>query len=51
MSNISFSGLLLVMVAAFVAPILLGLSPARRLPSVLYLRCLSYVKLSCSQIT
>ena len=34
MSNISFSGLLLVMVAAFVAPILLGLSPARRLPSV-----------------
>ena len=34
MSNISFSGLLLVTVAAFVAPLLLGLSPARRLPSV-----------------
>ena len=34
MSSISFSGLLLVTMAAFVAPILLGLSPARRLPSV-----------------
>ena len=34
MPNISFSGLLLVTVIAFVAPLLLGLSPARRLPSV-----------------
>ncbi len=34
MSNISFNGLLLVTVAAFIAPLLLGLSPARRLPSV-----------------
>jgi Kef-type K+ transport system membrane component KefB len=34
MPNISFSGLLLVAVAAFLAPLLLGLSPARRLPSV-----------------
>ncbi|GAC1390774.1 MAG: cation:proton antiporter [Ktedonobacteraceae bacterium] len=34
MPNISFSGLLLVAVVAFVAPLLLGLGPARRLPSV-----------------
>ena len=34
MPTISFSGLLLVTVVAFVAPLLLGLSPARRLPSV-----------------
>lgn len=34
MPNVSFSGLLLVAVVAFVAPLLLGLSPARRLPSV-----------------
>ena len=34
MPNISFSGLLLVTVVAFVAPLFLGLSPARRLPSV-----------------
>ena len=34
MPDISFSGLLLVAIAAFLAPLLLGLSPARRLPSV-----------------
>jgi Kef-type K+ transport system membrane component KefB len=34
MPNISFSGLLLVAVVAFLAPLLLGLSPARRLPVV-----------------
>ena len=34
MPTISFSSLLLVAVAAFLAPLLLGLSPARRLPSV-----------------
>ena len=34
MSTISFSGLLLVTVVAFIAPLILGLSPARRLPSV-----------------
>ncbi len=34
MSTLSFSGLLLVAVVAFGAPLLLGLSPARRLPSV-----------------
>ncbi len=34
MPNVSFSGLLLVTVVAFAAPLLLGLSPARRLPSV-----------------
>ncbi len=34
MPNIAFSGLLLVAIAAFLAPLLLGLSPVRRLPSV-----------------
>ena len=34
MPNISFSGLLIVTVVAFAAPLLLGLSPARRLPAV-----------------
>lgn len=34
MPALSFSGLLLVTVVAFVAPLLLGLSPAKRLPSV-----------------
>jgi len=34
MPTISFASLLLVAVAAFLAPLLLGLSPARRLPSV-----------------
>src|SRR5438067_2202422 len=34
MPNVSFSGLLIVAVVAFAAPLLLGLSPARRLPSV-----------------
>jgi Kef-type K+ transport system membrane component KefB len=34
MPNVSFSGLLIVTVVAFAAPLLLGLSPARRLPSV-----------------
>ncbi|MBA2392303.1 MAG: cation:proton antiporter [Ktedonobacteraceae bacterium] len=34
MPNISFSGLLLVAIAAFLAPLLLGLSPVHRLPSV-----------------
>jgi Kef-type K+ transport system membrane component KefB len=34
MPNVSFYGLLLIAVVAFAAPLLLGLSPARRLPSV-----------------
>ena len=34
MPNVSFSGLLIVSVVAFAAPLLLGLSPARRLPAV-----------------
>ncbi len=34
MPNVSFNGLLIVTVVAFLAPLLLGLSPARRLPTV-----------------
>ena len=34
MPNVSFSGLLPVAIVAFLASLLLGLSPARRLPSV-----------------
>ena len=34
MPSVSFNGLLIVTVVAFLAPLLLGLSPARRLPSV-----------------
>jgi Kef-type K+ transport system membrane component KefB len=34
MPNVSFYGLLIVAIVAFAAPLLLGLSPARRLPSV-----------------
>jgi len=34
MPSVSFNGLLIVAVVAFLAPLLLGLSPARRLPSV-----------------
>src|SRR5437667_12797400 len=34
MPNISFSGLLIVAVVAFAAPLLLGLTPARRLPAI-----------------
>jgi Kef-type K+ transport system membrane component KefB len=34
MPDVSFSGLLIVAVVAFLAPLLLGLSPARRLPTV-----------------
>jgi Kef-type K+ transport system membrane component KefB len=34
MPNVSFSGLLIVTVVAFLAPLLLGLSPVRRLPAV-----------------
>ncbi len=34
MSNVSFSGLLIVAVVAFAAPLLLGLTPARRLPAI-----------------
>ena len=34
MPDVSFSGLLIVAVVAFLAPLLLGLSPARRLPAV-----------------
>ena len=34
MPNVSFYGLLIVAVVAFAAPLLLGLSPARRLPAV-----------------
>src|SRR5579859_4141518 len=34
MPDVSFVGLLIVALIAFLAPLLLGLSPARRLPSV-----------------
>jgi Kef-type K+ transport system membrane component KefB len=34
MPNISFSGLLIVAIVAFLAPLLLALTPARRLPSI-----------------
>ena len=34
MPDVSFVGLLIVAIVAFLAPLLLGLSPARRLPSV-----------------
>ncbi len=34
MPNVSFSGLLIVAVVAFLAPLLLGLTPARRLPAI-----------------
>jgi len=34
MQDVSFSGLLIVSVVAFLAPLLPGLSPARRLPAV-----------------
>lgn len=34
MPDVSFSGLLIVAIVAFLAPLLLGLSPARRLPAV-----------------
>src|SRR5205085_5617999 len=34
MPNVSFSGLLIVAVVAFLAPLLLGLTPARRLPMI-----------------
>src|SRR5712692_10481434 len=34
MPSVSFNGLLIVTVVAFLAPLLLGLSPARRLPAV-----------------
>ncbi len=34
MPNVSFSGLLIVAIVAFLAPLLLGLTPARRLPAV-----------------
>lgn len=34
MPNVSFTGLLIISVVAFVAPLLLALSPARRLPAV-----------------
>src|SRR6266567_2903563 len=34
MPNVSFVGVLIVALVAFLAPLLLGLSPARRLPSV-----------------
>src|SRR5437879_11657595 len=34
MPSVPFNGLLIVTVVAFLAPLLLGLSPARRLPSV-----------------
>ncbi len=34
MPNVSFSGLLIVAVVAFAAPLLLGLTPARRLPAI-----------------
>src|SRR2546425_5305350 len=34
MPNVSFFGLFLVTVVAFLAPLLLGLSPARRLPAI-----------------
>src|SRR6266496_2231171 len=34
MPNVSFSGLLIVAIVAFAAPLLLGLTPARRLPAI-----------------
>lgn len=34
MPNVSFSGLLIVSVVAFLAPLVLGLTPARRLPAI-----------------
>jgi len=34
MPNVSFSGLLIITVVAFAAPLLLGLTPARRLPAI-----------------
>jgi Kef-type K+ transport system membrane component KefB len=34
MPNVSFSGLLIIAIVAFAAPLLLGLTPARRLPAV-----------------
>jgi Kef-type K+ transport system membrane component KefB len=34
MPNVSFSGLLIVVIVAFLAPLLLGLTPARRLPAI-----------------
>ena len=34
MPNVSFSGLLIVTIVAFLAPLLLGLTPARRLPAI-----------------
>jgi Kef-type K+ transport system membrane component KefB len=34
MPNVSFSGLLIITIVAFAAPLLLGLTPARRLPAV-----------------
>ena len=34
MSNVSFTGLLIVAIAAFAAPLLLALTPARRLPAI-----------------
>src|SRR5260370_24518227 len=35
MPNVSFSGLLIVAIVAFLAPLLLGLTPARRLPAIM----------------
>ena len=34
MPNVSFSGLLVVAIVAFLAPLLLALTPARRLPAI-----------------
>src|SRR5437588_9536335 len=34
MPNVPFSGLLIVAIVAFLAPLLLGLTPARRLPAI-----------------
>ena len=34
MPNVSFSGLLIIAIVAFLAPLLLGLTPARRLPAI-----------------
>src|SRR5213078_4631295 len=34
MPNVSFSGLLIVAIVAFLAPLLLALTPARRLPAI-----------------
>ena len=34
MPNVSFAGLLVVVVVAFLAPLVLGLTPARRLPAI-----------------